>query len=248
MTAQPGAARPALPRDKAALAAFVDHTLLKPEATAADVATLVEEGAELGVYSVCVSPPFVALAVEVAAGRLAVATVCGFPSGKHMTDVKAFEAARSVADDADEVDMVIDVGTVRSGRFDAVQADIAAVRASVPVDRVLKVIIESAALSDEQIVGACRAAEAAGADYVKTSTGFHPAGGASVHAVSLMARTVGAAGGGRLGVKASGGVRDLETALAMIEAGATRLGLSGTASVLAGFDEGSPSPSTSDTY
>ncbi|WP_369371457.1 deoxyribose-phosphate aldolase [Promicromonospora sp. Populi] len=236
------------PNDAKALAAFVDHTLLKPEVTAADVATLVEEGAALGVFSVCVSPPFVSLAVEVAAGRLAVATVCGFPSGKHLSDVKAFEAARSVADDADEVDMVIDVGTARSGRFDAVQTDIAAVRAAVPADRILKVIIESAALTDEQIVGACKAAEAAGADFVKTSTGFHPAGGASVHAVSLMARTVGAAGGGRLGVKASGGIRDLDTALAMIEAGATRLGLSSTAGVLAGFEAGAVAPASTDTY
>ena len=250
MTAQPDATQtPAAPHDRAALAAYVDHTLLKPEATAADVATLVEEGAALGVFSVCVSPSFVSLAVEVAAGRLAVATVCGFPSGKHMSDVKAFEAARSVADDADEVDMVIDVGTARAGRFDVVQADIAAVRAAVPDDRILKVIIESAALTDEQIVGACKAAETAGADFVKTSTGFHPAGGASVHAVSLMARTVGAAGGGTLGVKASGGIRDLDAALSMIEAGATRLGLSSTASVLAGFDTGAaaPTPST-DTY
>jgi deoxyribose-phosphate aldolase len=249
MTAQPDAPRPpAVPHDKAVLAAFVDHTLLKPEATASDVATLVEEGAELGVFSVCVSPSFVSLAVEVAAGRLAVATVCGFPSGKHMGDVKAFEAARSVADEADEIDMVIDVGTARAGRFDAVQADIAAVRAAVHGDRVLKVIIESAALTDEQIVGVCKAAEAAGADFVKTSTGFHPAGGASVHAVSLMARTVGAAGGGRLGVKASGGIRDLDAALAMIEAGATRLGLSSTASVLAGFDQNPPAPASPDTY
>ncbi|GAA4718553.1 deoxyribose-phosphate aldolase [Promicromonospora umidemergens] len=239
MTAQPEAPRtPTVPHDRAALAAFVDHTLLKPEATASDVATLVEEGAGLGVFSVCVSPSFVSLAVEVAAGRLAVATVCGFPSGKHMSDVKAFEAARAVADEADEVDMVIDVGIARSGRFDVVQADIEAVRAAVPGDRVLKVIIESAALTDEQIVGACKAAEAAGANFVKTSTGFHPAGGASVHAVSLMARTVGAVGGGMLGVKASGGIRDLDAALSMIEAGATRLGLSGTASVLAGFDAG----------
>lgn len=226
-----------VPNDAAALAAYVDHTLLKPEATAADVAALVEEGAELGVFSVCVSPSFVTLAVEVAAGRLAVATVCGFPSGKHMTDVKAFEAARAIADEADEVDMVIDVGTARADRFDAVQADIAAVRAAVPDGRILKVIIESAALTDDQIVGVCKAAEAAGADFVKTSTGFHPAGGASVHAVSLMARTVGVAGGGKLGVKASGAIRDLDTALAMVDAGATRLGLSGTAAVLAGFDE-----------
>ena len=250
MTAQPDAPRPTVaPHDKAALAAYVDHTLLKPEATASDVVALVEEGAALGVFSVCVSPSFVPLAVEVAAGRLAVATVCGFPSGKHMSDVKAFEAARAVADEANEVDMVIDVGTARAGRFDVVEADIAAVRAAVPGDRVLKVIIESAALTDEQIVGACKAAQAAGADFVKTSTGFHPAGGASVHAVSLMTRTVGAAGGGRLGVKASGGIRDLDAALSMIEAGATRLGLSGTASVLAGFDAGAAATApASDTY
>ena len=114
MTAQPEAPRtPAAPHDRAALAAYVDHTLLKPESTASYVATLVEEGAALGVFSVCVSPSFVSLAVEVAAGRLAVATVCGFPSGKHMSDVKAFEAARAVSDEADEIDMVIDVGIAR---------------------------------------------------------------------------------------------------------------------------------------
>jgi deoxyribose-phosphate aldolase len=220
------------PADQAALARYVDHTLLKPEATAADVSALVSEGAELGVFSVCVSPTFVAHAVAQAAGRLAVATVCGFPSGKHVSEVKAAEAARSVADGADEVDMVIDVGAATAGDFAAVEADIASVRAAVPAGKVLKVIIESAALSDDEIVGACRAAEAAGADFVKTSTGFHPSGGASVHAVEVMARTV----GGRLGIKASGGIRTLDDALAMIDAGATRLGLSGTAGVLAGFD------------
>jgi deoxyribose-phosphate aldolase len=221
-----------VPGSKAELARYVDHTLLKPEATSADVTALVTEGAELGVFSVCVSPTFVAHAVEVAAGRLAVATVCGFPSGKHASDIKAAEAARSVLDGADEVDMVIDVGAAKAGGFDLVQADVAAVRAAVPGDKVLKVIIESAALSDEEIVAVCRAAEAAGADFVKTSTGFHPAGGASVHAVELMAATV----GGRLGIKASGGVRTLADAQAMIAAGATRLGLSGTATVLTGFD------------
>jgi len=126
--------------------------------------------------------------------------------------------------------MVIDLGLVKAGSLDATQAEIAAVRAAVPAPKVLKVIIESAALTDEEIVAACKAAEAAGADFVKTSTGFHPAGGASTHAVELMARTV----GGRLGVKASGGIRDWATAVAMVEAGATRLGLSGTAAVLAG--------------
>jgi deoxyribose-phosphate aldolase len=214
--------------DAAGLAQFVDHTLLKPEATRADVEALIAEGVGLGVYSICISPSF----LPVEAQGLKVATVCGFPSGKHHSDVKAAEAARSVADGADEVDMVIDVGAAKAGEFAAVQADIAAVRAAAPAPTVLKVIIESAALTDHEIVEVCRAAEAAGADFVKTSTGFHPSGGASVHAVEVMAATV----GGRLGVKASGGVRTAADAIAMIEAGATRLGLSGTAAVLSGFE------------
>ncbi|GAA4717783.1 deoxyribose-phosphate aldolase [Isoptericola chiayiensis] len=231
---------PAVPGTPAELARYVDHTLLKPEATAADVTALVTEGAALGVFSVCVSPTFVSHAVEVADGRLAVATVCGFPSGKHASEIKAAEAARSVLDGADEVDMVIDVGAAKAGGFDVVQADIAAVRAAVPSDKVLKVIIESAALDDDEIVAVCRAADAAGADFVKTSTGFHPSGGASVHAVEVMAATV----GGRLGIKASGGVRTLADARAVIAAGATRLGLSGTAAVLAGFDDADPAVGT----
>ena len=211
------------------LARYVDHTLLKAEATAEDVAALIAEAADLGVFSVCISPSM--LPVATPAG-LAVATVCGFPSGKHHSAIKAAEAAQSVADGADEVDMVIDVGAAVVGDFGAVEADIRAVRAAVPAAKVLKVIIESAALTDEQIVGVCRAAEAAGADFVKTSTGFHPAGGATEHAVALMAATV----GGRLGVKASGGIRTADAALAMIAAGATRLGLSGTRAVLDGLE------------
>jgi deoxyribose-phosphate aldolase len=206
---------------------MVDHTLLSPTATPADVAALAAEAAALGTYSICISPAMLPLGF---AAGVKVATVCGFPSGKHAASIKAAEAAQSVADGADEVDMVIDLGLVKAGSLDATQAEIAAVRAAVPAPKVLKVIIESAALTDEEIVAACKAAEAAGADFVKTSTGFHPAGGASTHAVELMARTV----GGRLGVKASGGIRDWETAVAMVEAGATRLGLSGTAAVLAG--------------
>ncbi|WP_062465830.1 deoxyribose-phosphate aldolase [Demequina maris] len=214
---------------RAELARYVDHTLLKPEATPADVEALIAEGAELGVFSVCVSPSM--LPVTTPEG-LAVATVCGFPSGKHHSSIKAAEAALSIEQGADEVDMVIDIAAALAGDFDAVQADVAAVRAAVPAGRILKVIIESAALTDEAIVGACRASEAAGADFVKTSTGFHPAGGASVEAVRLMAETV----GGRLGVKASGGIRTWDAAVAMIEAGATRLGLSGTAAVLDGSE------------
>lgn len=214
---------------RAEFAKLIDHTLLKPESTPADVRALIEEAAELGVFSVCVSPSM--LPIEVPEG-LKVATVCGFPSGKHHSSVKAAEAARSIDDGADEIDMVIDIAAANEGLFDLVEADIAAVRAVVPDGKILKVIIESAALSDEAIVGACRAAEAAGADFVKTSTGFHPAGGASVHAVELMNQTV----GGRLGIKASGGIRTADAALAMVAAGATRLGLSGSRAVLDGLD------------
>ncbi len=212
----------------AELAHYVDHTLLSPTATDADVAALAAEAVQLGTYSICVSPSMLPVTADL--GPVKVATVCGFPSGKHTPATKAAEAAESVAHGADEVDMVIDLGLLKAGRPELTQAEIAAVRSAAPAPAVLKVIIESAALTDDEIVAACRAAEAAGADFVKTSTGFHPAGGASVHAVELMATTV----GGRLGVKASGGIRDWATAVAMIEAGATRLGLSGTAAVLAG--------------
>lgn len=211
------------------LAAMVDHTLLKPESTADQVAELAREAGELGTYSICVSPS--RLVVDLPEG-VKLATVCGFPSGAHPAQVKAAEAAVSVANGADEVDMVINLGLAVAGDWDGVRDDIEAVRAACPAPSVLKVIIESAALTDDQIVAACREAEAAGADFVKTSTGFHPAGGASVEAVRLMAETV----GGRLGVKASGGIRTTEAALAMIDAGATRLGLSGTRAVLEGLD------------
>jgi deoxyribose-phosphate aldolase len=211
------------------LARYFDHTLLKPEATAADVATLITEADDLWAYSVCVSPSM--LPLELPQGSsLKIAVVCGFPSGKHHSSIKAAEAALSVEQGADEVDMVIDIGAAKAGAFDRVEADIAAVRAVIPAPRILKVIIESAALTDEEIVAVCRAAENAGADFVKTSTGFHPSGGATVHAVRLMAETVGA----RLGVKASGGIRSYDDAVAMIEAGATRLGVSSSRQVLSG--------------
>ncbi|TFC02783.1 deoxyribose-phosphate aldolase [Cryobacterium adonitolivorans] len=215
--------------DAAGLARYIDHTLLKPEATQADVAALIAEAVELGVYSVCVSPSMLPLTLPVDTD-LKVAVVCGFPSGKHASSIKAAEAALSVSQGTDEVDMVIDIGAAKAGRFDLIEADISAVRAEIPAPLILKVIIESAALTDDEIVGACHAAVAAGADFVKTSTGFHPAGGASVHAVRLMSQTV----AGALGVKASGGVRSHADALAMIEAGATRLGVSGSKAVLSG--------------
>jgi deoxyribose-phosphate aldolase len=216
------------------VAALVDHTLLKPEASAADVAAVAAEGAALGVCAVCVSPSMVPHATT---AGVRVAAVAGFPSGKHLPEVKAREAALAVACGASEIDMVIDIGAAVAGDVDAVRSEIAAVRAAVPT-AVLKVIVESAALltlADEQLLAdVCRAAEDADADFVKTSTGFHPAGGASIAAVALMADTV----GGRLGVKASGGIRTAADALAMLDAGATRLGLSGTRAVLDGFEPG----------
>ncbi|WP_458317395.1 deoxyribose-phosphate aldolase [Mycolicibacterium brisbanense] len=220
---------------RAQVAALVDHTLLKPEATAADVAALVGDAAALGVFAVCVSPPFVPVARAAAGDGLAVATVAGFPSGKHLSAVKANEAALAAEAGAAEVDMVIDVGAALAGDLDAVGADVAAVRSAVPA-ATLKVIVESAALLEfsgqRLLLDVCRVSEDAGADFVKTSTGFHPSGGASVRAVELMAGAV----GGRLGVKASGGIRTAQQAVAMLQAGATRLGLSGTRAVLDALD------------
>ena len=215
---------------KTDVARIIDHTILKPEATHQDVARIVEEGARFGTYSVCVSPSM--LPLDVPEG-LKVACVVGFPSGAVKVNVKAFEAKQAIADGADEIDMVINIALAKEAKFDQVEEEIRAVRAEIPAGKILKVIIESAALTDEEIVAVCRAAVAAGADFVKTSTGFHPAGGASVHAVELMRQTVGE----NVGVKASGGIRDAQTAIAMIEAGANRLGVSATAAILAGLED-----------
>ncbi len=212
---------------RAEVAAMIDHTLLAPEATAAEVNALATEARELGVYAICVSPSM----LPIRASGVVVASVAGFPSGKHHSLVKGAEARLAVEQGAAEVDMVIDVGAARAGDYSAVLSDIVTVREAIGDRAVLKVIIESAALSDAAIVEVCRAAERAGADFVKTSTGFHPSGGASVHAVQLMAETV----GGRLGVKASGGIRTSEAAAELIAAGATRLGLSKSRAVLEGF-------------
>ncbi|MBP1162433.1 MULTISPECIES: deoxyribose-phosphate aldolase [Rhodococcus] len=214
-----------LTRDR--VAQMVDHTLLKPEATPADVDALIAEARDLGVYAICVSPSMLPVRAE----GLAVAAVAGFPSGKHHSLIKGAEARLAVEQGAREIDMVIDVGAAVAGDYNAVLADILTVREGIGDATVLKVILETAALSDEAIVECCRAAELAGANFVKTSTGFHPAGGATAAAVRLMAATV----GGRLGVKASGGIRTADAAREMIEAGATRLGLSGTRAVLDGF-------------
>lgn len=217
--------------DRAGLAALIDHTLLRPEATTADVEALCREAAALGVGAVCVSPSRLPIAQGVVPPGIAVAAVCGFPSGAHAPEIKASEAAWAVDAGATEIDMVIDLGLAADGDWAGVEQEIAAVREATE-GSLLKVIVESALLDDAALVAACRAAEAAGADFVKTSTGYHPAGGATTHAVEVMAATV----GGRLGVKASGGIRNAAEALAMVAAGATRLGLSRSAAILSELD------------
>ena len=214
--------------DRATLAALIDHTLLRPEATADDVVALCEEATDLGVAAVCVSPSHLPI-IDGLGTDVGIATVIGFPSGAHQPAVKAHEAEVAADAGATELDMVVNLGLVKAGAWRAMADDIGAVRAASTVT--LKVILETAALTDEEITEACRVAEAAGADYVKTSTGFHPTGGATVQAVALMAATV----GGRLGIKASGGIRDAATALAMVDAGATRLGCSASRAILDGL-------------
>jgi len=218
--------------DRAAVARMIDHTLLKPEATADQVTALCADAVSLGVFAVCVSPSMVPVAVEALTGSgVAVACVAGFPSGAHQWKVKAAEAELAVAQGVDEVDMVIDLGLAKAGRWDLVALEVEMVRAAVPAPALLKVIIESAALTDVEIEAACRASVSAGADFVKTSTGFHPTGGASAEAVRLMRATVGP----DVGVKASGGIRTAQDAIAMIEAGASRIGCSATAAILDGL-------------
>lgn len=235
-----------------AVAAILDATLLKPEASRDDVAALVREATQLGCGAVCVSPSMLPLGSVVSSGSsgsdatLRIATVAGFPSGKHASLVKATEARYAAQLGAEEIDVVIDVAAALAKDQNALLAELITVREAVPHPLVLKVIVESALLDEEQLRTAVRACVQAGADYVKTSTGFHPAGGASVEAVSIMADELRKLGklapfgmgederiaAGLVGIKASGGIRDWEAALAMIEAGATRLGVSAAAKVL----------------
>jgi deoxyribose-phosphate aldolase len=216
---------------RAELARMIDHTLLDPEATDDDVARLAKEAQELGAGAICISPSRLPLAPGVLAPGTALAAVVGFPSGAHPAAVKAAEAAAAVAAGASEIDMVIDLGAAVENQWPEVTAEVAAVRAAAGQSVVLKVIIETAVIGPDRIAPACQAAEAGGADFVKTSTGFHKAGGATTAAVAAMAAAV----GGRLGVKASGGVRTTGDALAMIAAGATRIGASRTAAILDGL-------------
>src|SRR3954469_2128565 len=204
-------------------ASLIDHTLLKPEASETDIRKLCSEAAEFGFASVCVNPSWVKIAAQFLKGSgVPVCTVIGFPLGATLPDVKAYEARRAIFNGAREVDMVINIGALKSGDDCAVEDDIKAVVEAAHENHILcKVIIETALLTDEEKVRACLAAKNAGADFVKTSTGFSK-GGATVHDVALMRHTVGRS----LGVKASGGVKGIEDAGAMFEAGATRIGAS----------------------
>jgi len=204
-------------------ASLIDHTLLKPEATDEDIRKLCEEAARFHFASVCVNPTWVqAAACNLRGSGVPVCTVIGFPLGATLPDVKAYEARRAIFDGAREVDMVINVGALRSGDDCLVEHDIhSVVQVAHEANVTCKVIIETALLTDEEKVRACQAAKRAGADFVKTSTGFSK-GGATVADIALMRRTVGA----DLGVKASGGVKGLADARALVEAGATRIGAS----------------------
>jgi deoxyribose-phosphate aldolase len=214
--------------DRATLAMVIDHTLLTPEATAADIVAFCAEADELAVGAVCVSPNWVSLAHK--STRTPVASVVGFPSGSHLSVTKSSEAARAVSDGASEIDMVANLGWIAGGDWSKVENEVAEVRKAIGAHIVLKVILETGLWSSEQIAAACKHSVSGGADYVKTSTGFHKVGGASLEAVQTMRNVVGA----DIGVKASGGIRTTADALAMIEAGASRIGASATRAILNG--------------
>ena len=206
---------------------LVDHTLLKPNATQEEIAKLCEEARAYCFASVCINPSYVALSARLLRGSgVKICTVVGFPLGSTTPTVKAIEARDAIANGADEIDMVINVGALKSGNDAAVLDDIRAVREATR-GRVLKVILETSLLSNDEKVRACAVAKKAGADFVKTSTGFG-GGGATVEDVRLMRETVGPL----MGVKASGGIRDAKAAEAMIAAGATRLGTSASVAIV----------------
>jgi deoxyribose-phosphate aldolase len=213
------------------LAKTIDHSLLKPQLTRQQIIDGCELAARYDVASVCVKQSFVPLAVEVLSGTdVAVGTVIGFPHGTSTTRTKAFEAAEMVELGATEIDMVINIGELLSGNLDYVQQDIAAVRQAIGGDVLLKVILENHYLTREQIATACQLAEAAGTDYVKTSTGYAETG-ATVEDLKLMRATVGP----HIGVKAAHGIRSLESALEVIAVGVTRIGATATQKMLDNF-------------
>ncbi len=217
---------------RAELAASIDHTLLRPAATAGEIEALCAEARAHGFASVCVQPVRVPLARACLQGQVPVCTVIGFPLGANRAQVKAAEARQAVADGADELDVVVALGALHDGARAEVLADLRGV-VEAAEGRLVKVILETAMLSAEQIELGCRLAVEAGARFVKTSTGFGP-GGATVEAVARMRRVVGP----EIGVKASGGVGDAATARAMLAAGANRLGASASLKILAGWDAG----------
>lgn len=208
----------------------IDHTLLKPEATEAQIKTLCEEAAKYDFMSVCVNPTWVKKAAELLAGTdVKVCTVIGFPLGANTSEVKAYEAENAIKNGATEVDMVINIGALKGGNDTLVQGDIESVVAVSKGKALSKVIIETSLLTDDEKVRACELAKKAGADFVKTSTGFST-GGATLEDIKLMRATVGP----EMGVKASGGVRTTEDAHQFIEAGATRLGSSNGLAIVEG--------------
>ncbi|MEK0315190.1 deoxyribose-phosphate aldolase [Cohnella sp. 56] len=212
------------------LASYIDHTALKPETTRDDIVRLCEEARQHRFATVCVNPYWVGPAAELLSGSgVGITTVIGFPLGATSTFAKTAEARDAIASGATEIDMVLNVGALKSGLYDEVERDVARVAEACAGRAVLKVILETGLLSDEEKVKACELCVAAGADFVKTSTGFGP-GGATAADIALMRRTVGPA----LGVKASGGVRDAQTAREMIAAGATRIGASSSVAIVSG--------------
>ena len=214
--------------DKKTIAAMIDHTLLKPEATPAQIEKLCAEAAEYHFASVCVNPVYIPLAARLLKGTgVKVCCVVGFPLGAIAPEQKAADAASCAAMGAEELDMVIHVGAAKAGDWALVQRDIEGV-VKAAAGHTVKVIIETCLLTDEEKVKACEAAKAAGAHFVKTSTGFST-GGATTHDIALMRKTVGP----EMGVKASGGIRDYATAMAMIEAGANRIGASAGIAIVA---------------
>ena len=209
---------------------MIDHTILKPEATEAAVQKIIDEAKEYNFFSVCINPCWVAFASEQLADTdVAVCTVIGFPLGANTPEVKAYEAADAIKNGANELDIVINIGALKSQQYDYVRQDIQGVVDAAKGKALVKVIIETALLTDEEKVKACELAKEAGADFVKTSTGFST-GGAKVADIRLMRETVGP----DMGVKASGGVHNAEEALAMIEAGATRIGASTGVAIVSG--------------
>ncbi len=209
---------------------YIDHTILKPDTTAEAVLKVCTEAKTHGFYSVCVNPFYVPLVKDALDGSgVKVTSVVGFPLGNTTKEAKAFETKQAIASGADEIDMVINIAAVKNADWETVEADIRSVVDALSQDTRLKVILETCLLTDEEKVKACEVAKGAGAHFVKTSTGFS-SGGATIEDIQLMRKTVGP----DLGVKASGGVRDAETAVAMIAAGATRIGASASVAIVGG--------------